>query len=437
MLYVINDVILVIFSGVLTYYLAKGNRNKTIVLSVFLYCCAPVIKFQERGINPAYLVTGILCVWIFNLYIKKNIKWTWKLILFFVINVLSICVVFLAWILTGKYVMSQLIHFVGMGQIVIGIIALCIICPEYEAFCDNFSVGIKGAIVWNFVMVILQMFVPKVGFSITKLFYTYAGHSSPLLVMEEEGRFLRAFGASYSPTETGGFALLVIALLIARIYKKGTWKKEMPFLFMILFVGIFAFSKAVIIGVFIVFAFSCAIFFLLKKKLQWERMFAVLIFIVVTFLIVGGIGNKIGLSGQVDYYFGKLLNPISSLETRYGVTNGNTDGLNMQNGNLDKTIEVIKGNWLFGVGPAPISGEFIGDSQFIVSLHDGGAVNVFLHLALYITLFIFGWKSKNDVECIFICVFAIECIFIPVFFCSYSIPFVSFCLHKREAIMSR
>ena len=144
------------------------------------------------------------------------------------------------------------------------------------------------------------------------------------------------------------------------------------------------------------------------------------------------------LSGQVDYYFGKLLNPFSAFETRYGdldkwdkgISNtentGNTEG--KTEGNLEKTMEVIKKNIVIGVGPASIEGEFVGDSQYVVSLHDGGIINFLIYLLLYSFLFIKGWKEKRLETCTLVVIVAMECLFIPIFSCAYAIPFIAWCL---------
>lgn len=436
MAYLANDLILAVMAVLLIFFLAKKDWMKAISISAFAYCCAPVLKLQNGGINSAYLFTFILGIWIIILFVKKSIIWSRKLTLFFIGNIISIAVVGVSWLLNGQCELAHLIHFAGMGQWMLGVIALYVICPDLGKFSKAFYTGIKISIVWNFFVTIVQMFVPQIGLSMTRLLYTYQGKDASIIFMEKEGRFLRAFGTFYSSTETGGFALLAIVLMLVAVYERKKWKQELPFLFMILFVGLFAFSKAVILGVFIVFVLLNIFFYLMKLRLELKKIIVCFSLIIFSFFSVAIIGKSNGLSGQVDYYFGKILNPISAFETRYGDLDNSDVSAGVsssseevrEEGNLEKTIEVIKANPVIGVGPASVSGEFVGDSQFVVSLHDGGIVNFLVCLGIYTSLFIISWKNKNAAICIIIAVIAMECVFIPVLSCSYAIPFVAYCL---------
>lgn len=440
MAYLANDLILAVMAVMLIIFLVKMDWMKAISISVFAYCCAPVLKFGNTGINSAYLFTFILSIWIVILFVKKSIVWSRKMTLFFIGNIISIAVIGVSWLVSGQCEIVHLIHFAGMGQWMLGVIALYVICPESDKFSRAFCTGVKIAIVWNFLVTLIQMFIPQIGLGLTKLLYTYQGKDSSIIFMEKEGRFLRASGTFYSPTETGGFALLAIVLMLVAVYERKKWKQELPFLFMILFVGLFAFSKTVILGVFIVFVLLNIFFYLMKLRLELKKIIVCFSLIIFSFFSVAIIGKSNGLSGQVDYYFGKILNPISAFETRYGdldnsdVSTGASSSSKevskegSEEGNLEKTMEVIKANPVIGVGPASVSGEFVGDSQFVVSLHDGGIINFLVCLGIYTSLFIISWKNKNVIICIIIAVIAMECISIPVFSCSYAIPFVACCL---------
>lgn len=442
MQYVINDIILFIISISLLYYLQKENYKNAVIISVFAYCCAPVIKIQDIGINPSYLFTGILGIWLLKLMWEKKINWSRTVFIFVGGMGTSILIVGISWLLNAQYQVSHLIHFMGMTQWALGVVALYILYTNNEMFQQSLYWGIKGVIVWNFILTILQIFIPKIGIVLTKLLYTYTGKDAAINTTENVGRFLRGFGSFYSSTETGGFCLFTITLVLLMICKQKIWKKELPFLFMILFVGLFAFSKAVIIGVFVIFLLLVGLIILLKVKVDYRKMLCSFFVTLLAFFVVIVLGKSVGLSGQVDYYFGKLLNPFSVFETRYGdldksdkiISDTANSGVTAIEGNLEKTIEVIRKNIIIGVGPASVEGEFVGDSQFVVSLHDGGIINFSICCFLYIFLFIKGWKEKTLETCILIGIVAMECLFIPVFSCAYAIPFIAWCLvvNKRS-----
>ena len=320
MAYLANDLILAVMAVLLIFFLAKKDWMKAISISAFAYCCAPVLKLQNGGINSAYLFTFILGIWIIILFVKKSIIWSRKLTLFFIGNIISIAVVGVSWLLNGQCELAHLIHFAGMGQWMLGVIALYVICPDLGKFSKAFYTGIKISIVWNFFVTIVQMFVPQIGLSMTRLLYTYQGKDASIIFMEKEGRFLRAFGTFYSSTETGGFALLAIVLMLVAVYERKKWKQELPFLFMILFVGLFAFSKAVILGVFIVFVLLNIFFYLMKLRLELKKIIVCFSLIIFSFFSVAIIGKSNGLSGQVDYYFGKILLGAGGLVRAYSTS---------------------------------------------------------------------------------------------------------------------
>lgn len=448
MYYLINDIFLLVIVILLIISLKQGKYGYAITITVASYFCAPVIKIKNVGINPAYLFTFVLSIWVFILLLNKRVKIS-KYVKWFIIgSSVSIVLVGIAWLTHAQCRFSHIVHFMGMVQYMLAIIALCILYSKVEndRFIDSFYEGIKVAVVWNFLLTILQMFLPKVGIFITQLFYAYQGRDAAIIYTKNIGRFLRAFGAAYSSTVTGGFCLFTLAFLLFILLKKESWKKELKFFFMTLFVGLFAFSKAVILGIFILFILLIGFMYLLKIRKNYKRIVTCFCVTILTFCIIALLGNMLGLSGQVNYYFGKIFSPLSALETRYGNIEKNGDhkaenretksekGETELEGNLEEAIEVIKDNFFTGVGPAPIRGEFVGDSQYVVTLHDGGIINLLVYIVLYLSIFIVAWRNKNISRCLLITVMALEGISVLVFLYAYAIPFVAFCLMitKRE-----
>ncbi|RGU93396.1 hypothetical protein DWW31_08585 [Clostridium sp. AF15-17LB] len=440
-MYLVNDIIIFLFILVLIYNLYKNKYGNAIIVSMVAYFIMPVLKIGEAGINSAYVITGVIGIWMFCNIISKKEGFNKLEIIYITGSCLSIAVIALSWILQKNYAASHIIHFMGAVQYVLGILSLSVLYKK--ASNDDIKYIIKKsieiAVAWNFVIVILQMFTAKAGIVITKMLYTYPGKDAAISVTAENGRFLRAFGAFYSPTMTGGFCLLVLAVIFVFVLADVKWKNGLAVLFMTLFVGLFAFSKAVIIGVFLLWGVSIFMLLLLKRHLKFKRAGVILAEILLAFLLVGIIGNSIDLSGQVRYYFGKVFSPFSSFETRYGSSEtenkkpGGSVKVEKEEGNLERTIEVIKENPIIGVGPAAVEGEFVGDSQYIVSLHDGGVVNLLIYILMYFTFFVYAWKTKNIYKIIIIFTIAVEGVFIPVFSGAFAIPFVAVLLLDNGA----
>ena len=442
-----NDIIIVAGVGILGYLIYRKDYGRALVATALCYTILPVIRFKESGVNSAYAVSAVLALWICYLALKKEIKFSKKVCIFLGADLLSIVVILVAWLLQGNYELTHLIHFASMLQFCCGVVGVAILYDlvEKEHFQAYFSKALLVIAGWNFLMTLIQMYLPKVGLCITESLYTYKGKDTPLKAMEEAGRFLRAFGASYSATCTGVLCLIIAAFFIVRILRKKKSLASIIALLMILFTGLFAFSKTVILGIFISYVAAILFESIFEKRIYLSKSIKILACIVGSFLLVGVLATSIGLNGQVRYYYGKLAEPLSSLETRYGAKPevnveskdpGETDEKESQPeaGNLEKTMEIVRQNFWIGVGPAPIDGEFIGDSQYIVSLHDGGIVNAAIYVILYLFLFINAWKYKKTVSMLFVLVFAIGGLSIPVFASGFMIPFIAYvlCSHPEK-----
>lgn len=442
-----NDIIIIIGVGILSYLLYRKLYGNALIVTTLCYTILPVARFKESGINSSYVVSAVFAFWICYLIIKKEFAFSKKIYIFFIADIVSILVILSSWLLQENYVLSHLIHFASMLQFCCGVVGTAILCDlvEKEQFQSYFSKALLVISGWNFAITLIQMFLPKVGLLVTKYLYTYAGKDIPLKVMEEQGRFLRAFGASYSAAYTGVLCLIIAAFFLIRLLKKKNSLESIVAFCMIVFTGLFAFSKTVILGIFIIFVAAVVFESIFEKKIYLLKSIKSLVCIIGCFLLVGILATSIGLDGQVRYYYGKLIAPLSSLETRYGVQPEQSEEKEKQEepkeqesqlevGNLEKTMDVIKQNLLIGVGPAAIDGEFVGDSQYIVSLHDGGIVNAAIYVILYIFLFVNAWKHKKMTSVLFILVFAIGGLSIPIFASGFMIPFIAYvlCSHSEE-----
>lgn len=453
-MYIINDIIILLATIYIIYSLGKKDYERVIIAVIISYISMPVVKIGEKGINSAYIISGILAIWIVIAFLKKQLDINRQIIVYVVLSGMSIGVIGVAWILQGNFVLSHILHFAGALQYIVGVVGVALLYAKLEGKSNScFLKAIEYSLLWNFMVVIAQMFTNKFGLELTKMFYTYPGRTAPIETMEEMGRFVRAFGAFYSPTITGAFCLLLCAYFIAQVLKKPKYKEELAFLLITLLIGIFAFSKTVIIGIFIVLLLAIIFNAIIERKIHIKKCMTLCICVVCAFIIIGCVGSLIGLKGQVEYYFGKIIAPVTAFETRYNIkdteeiieeiiSTENTEEVEettkeealQEDGNQKEAIKVFLKNPIIGVGPAPVNGEFVGDSQYMTTLHDGGITNALIYLGLYGYLFICACKKKNSTKMLIIISIAFDCLSMSAFTTAVCIPFVAYLLCDSEEV---
>lgn len=79
-------------------------------------------------------------------------------------------------------------------------------------------------------------------------------------------------------------------------------------------------------------------------------------------------------------------------------------------GQMAQTYDVFRRHWLTGVGPLPIEGEFLGDSQIVQAGHNGGVLAVGAYLGLFVWLYVKAWKERQVINLLLMPVIAIGCI---------------------------
>ena len=91
-------------------------------------------------------------------------------------------------------------------------------------------------------------------------------------------------------------------------------------------------------------------------------------------------------------------------------------------------MTVIRQHVLIGVGPAQVSGEFIGDSQIINALHDGGVLNALCYGLFYLWLFLSALKKQDYSRALMVVCLGLSCLSLPVFTYACTIPLVGYCI---------
>lgn len=133
-----------------------------------------------------------------------------------------------------------------------------------------------------------------------------------------------------------------------------------------------------------------------------------IIIIPIAIIVIISFINLVKKNAALNYYFSMLSNPTKSLETRYSVDSN--DIL------LSKTYEVIEEHQIFGVGFESIKGEFIGDSTYVLALHNGGMFSLISIVIFYGVSIIETLRKGNIFKLIFISFWIISGIGMPTLF---------------------
>ena len=439
MAWIINDCIILIFLLSLCYCYLKQRRDGLVLLSIVGYCCMPVLRIGETGFNSAYCITAILvCFAIIEL-----VKTGWKLqklqLLYGAFMVGAIFVTTLGWLLNGEPKGADIVHFFGLAQYVLGVLCLSIFIKKIPDDSQRwrimvYGIGIITAI--NMVFTVIQFASFTLGRGIVSVLYAYPGKQGPLNDMMEVQYFSRAFGASYSPLVLASIVLLSCGLIMGQVNQPFRWKWILLF-GMTLMLGFLAFSKTVMLGILILLAvFTVCLVASSQRRRLLRRVAPYVIATVAVAVLAAVIAIAIGLKSQVTYYYGYYLNPLKAFDSRYGnLTNtedSESDATDVPDsegtGNMADVSDIIAEHPIIGVGPAPVKGEFLGDSQIMTVLHDGGILAAVCYGVCYLWLFICFIRKNEYSRALVIVGLAIACVSIPVLTYGLSIPFVAYCL---------
>lgn len=240
----------------------------------------------------------------------------------------------------------------------------------------------------NLCLVLVQMVFPQ---SITLFYNLYFREAlTPLRYFLEMGFFPRATGSFGSPINLAVISLLAFAYFYAELLK-ANYKKTIIFGCMAaLICGILSLTRTFILGLPLIMIAGLMLKILFPAK--WRVVISpqkVLTFTaVVTLLIVTGYaGIKFAIEKGVGimWYLQFLTKPLETFATRY----------DLQEGALATTMEVIYNNLLIGVGLTQIRDEFLGDSLYIVLLHNTGILGAMLFIVIITLLVLKAFSSRN------------------------------------------
>lgn len=451
----INNAIILLASLFLGFSLFKKKYNVACGLSIVFYCCLPVAKWGSYSMNSAYFITAVLGVFCIIAFKRKEIRTLlWQRIY---LGFMSAGIFFMAvgWIAFGRPTFSGLASFAGALQYMLGAFFLSVaisLCKKSEFSLRRAVYSAFTAItVLNGVFAIFQLAFYKPALSVTYRLFVSPMRTGPIMSAVSTGRFVRAFGCTYTPIFLGVISLCVCAFILGDVIvcPKRNVRRVLLFAASSV-VGLMALSKTIILGIII----QLVLFVLLlifnsarQRKFSIKNLLKVsLAYVLITvaaFSAVYAFGVAAGNGEYVNHYYSSLLDPARALDSRYsGIFADNdadreeSEDENEMHGITLDAFEVFSEHPVFGVGPQAVKGEFLGDSQFIIVLHDGGILMFLCYVLYYAALFFACLSGNNDNLKIIPVLAALGacCLSIPALYSACTIPFSALAIPDDEKI---
>lgn len=375
--------------------LAFGGRTLDALMVMLIgILCAPLSAIAGQSVPFAYFAgAGLLAYALLNARRLKIPRNNFVLLLSTIIFLL----LFLEWLSTVICVFAHAPLSVGWlgllgrlrGILLYGLSTVF----AYNGLRNHVGVGgntlfskilsaLGIAMMLNLVAVCVQLVHPQYGFRIVSAWYSSESRST-IQAMEKTGMFLRSYGLNYSPVVLGFKSLLSFggALFHTLMPRNATTdRKAIAVMILSVVNGALSFSKTFILG----FVISIMVYWLygLLPKLRYSSTVSintkrVLVgcCLLIAFVVVGVSADKLQRATGLpfSYYFSKMIrSPLDAFASRYQYE------LLPQNAKL--MYDVIQAHPVFGVGMTSVVGEFVGDSQYLGVIHNGGIVALFLTL---------------------------------------------------------
>lgn len=405
-------------------------RKKNIFTVTLIYLTlAPDIKLGNNDISAMYLMIFYL-IFIFlikrsKISVDKNNK-NYLLLIMFNFILYFIMTIICNYELTSSGISSM----IGFLKIPILIILFCSLFPGEIKNQKSYDRAFKCLLVINLFGVLLQfMYGSQIRSFFESMYltndYTYY---STLASWEV---YNRKFGFFASPMLLGIFCLTTFLYFLLS-YKKSKNNKYLIWTAVSLAVGLTSLSKTFIIGV----PLTVIIYFFvnignkkkktsINQKRRQNNFLKICICLPIVLFVFSKLYIYLTENTTIIYYIQMLSNPLSALETRYSA---NSDNLL-----LSDTYNVIKEHLIFGVGFQSINNEFLGDSSYIMSLHNGGLISLISIIIFYLLNLIKAIKRKNIDKILFIIIWAISGLAMPTIYNTIVVlPFYLYFFNSKD-----
>jgi membrane protein len=385
-----------------------SKRSSFVGVMLFLIL-NPRITFYNINIDFSYLVLIFLIVSIliekkaFMLY-RKNSSYLKILLLNLIIFTIST--------LLYGFNLNNLTYTSLFGLLKYILLIVCVPAYYNEDININkkYIVLFRVAILVNLVGVILQQLY---GYTISPFFKDlylgqFGGYYSSLSV---KSIYYRKFGFFPNPMMLGIFSLFSTIVMLQE-YSKNNKTIDLLSLIFSFATGFMSMSKTFYLGYPIILLAYILRNGLksIKKRNLFKNTLPIVAITPILFLVFIGIYDiaKQSSNNSIDYYLRILQDPVRSLETRYSIDS--SDIL------LSETYSVIQEYPILGVGFNRPRNEFLGDSTYVLCLHNGGVVAFLMVISFYILILKNKWKQKDFYSVLFIILWIISGFALPTLF---------------------
>ncbi|MCL0063353.1 hypothetical protein M1N11_04245 [Peptococcaceae bacterium] len=270
-------------------------------------------------------------------------------------------------------------------RFVLALFMLTQLMKNYKDALEKILLAVIGI---NLCLVLVQMIFPQ---SVTLFYNLYFRESTAALRVYLEMGFLpRATGSFDSPNNLSVISLLAFAYFYAQLLA-ANYKKTVIFgCVAALICGILTLTKTFVLGVplVVIAGLIFKILFSAKRRIviNTKKVFT---FTAVMTLIaaIGYVTIQIAIEKGfgIIWYLQFLTKPLEAFVTRH----------DLQEGSLVAAKEVIYNNLLIGVGKTQPLGEFLGDSLYVVLLHNTGILGAILFITTITLLAFKAFSNKS------------------------------------------
>lgn len=435
----INNVIIAILLAIAAFFYLRKRYGLTFVTAFVYLTAAPLLSLRGSEINSSYALTAVLFVLtiIDFLRFKKERPKSFSLVLFAGCMGLVTVAYTLGFFLHGSASIKSFIVAMA-GEL--NVFVLCILLAWLLLKCPTaklkrvVSTSIVAFTVIDAAMIFYQKSYFYQAYRMMDQLYVADSRFKPLFVMWKAGAFDRVSGTFYTPIVLGTTLLLSVALLTAYIVmskKPGIRWWAVGLAMLMTAGGILAFSKTYMLGVPLLLVVALILIPFLREKTGrlLARLGVLTVGLVITYAAVYFLLPK-ELDPVKRYYYGFILNPFMSLETRYqGIiepaVNKVNEGPMAEAGIAFDAFGMFRRSPIFGVGPLPVHGEFLGDSQFIVALHGGGILAALGYAVFYAVAFVRAFLRRNLATMLLVAVVAMGSFASVMLTLPSTLPFVA------------
>ncbi len=346
-MFVLNNFTILCIVILILYFYKKNEMGFMLTVLLSSYCWMPVPKLGSFSLNSSYILTLLLVLLIIYEIFQKKFTLRRLQSTYLLIMLASIGVSMLGWLVNGNPKPQDILHFAGMSQYIVAAVGVSYFINKLNDYAEVklvFYTFIKIGLIINLVFLIIQFMNPEFGYYLTKQLYVYGDRAAPLNEMAYWGKFTRGFGSNFAPYLLGIFSLMSAGFIMSDIIQSSN---KLLFKSILIFtavsLGILAFSKIIILGIFIIYAFYIfqEIFYKKSNVLAKVKPISIIgLSIILSFGFVAFVGNYIGLKGQVNYYYSMLKNPLQAISSRIHIESEasseshqeNSDHVDKQNG---------------------------------------------------------------------------------------------------------